>query len=36
MGVFSQALTKLVAKYTENFFTTKSAFVQQLVAKSPK
>jgi len=29
-------LTKLVAKYTEKLFTTKSAFVQQFVAKSPQ
>jgi len=29
-------LTKLVAKYTEKLFKTKSAFVQQLVAKSPQ
>jgi len=34
--VFSQALTKLVAKYTEKLFKTKSAFVQQFVAKSPQ
>jgi len=29
-------LTKLVAKYTEKIFKTKSAFVQQFVAKSPQ